>query len=405
MWGGMNSPNRPTVLCLASFFKGNRFLQRLHEEGCYVILITSDKFKDDDWARQYIHEFHSVPTFEDRAGLIHGTAWLFRNRRIDRIVALDDFDVEVAAAMREHFRLPGLNDSNARFFRDKLSMRVKARELGITVPRFTPVFHHPDVARFLEEVPAPWLIKPRGEASAVGIKKLKSAQEAWAAIHDLGDRQSYHVLEQMIPGDLYHVDSLMQDGKIAFAEVGRYGRPLLEVAHEGGIYVTRTQPRDSKEARLLLEANAKVLEGFGLRRGASHTEFIIGRDDGKPYFIETSARVGGANISEMVEAATGVNLWSEWAKLEIEGEGFAYKAPRVREEFGGVIISLARDEHPDTSSFNDPEIVERLKKKHHIGFVVRSPKQQRVEELLKTYLERIAREFHAALPAPPKSTS
>ncbi|WP_224244315.1 ATP-grasp domain-containing protein [Hyalangium gracile] len=401
----MSPSPRQTVLCLASFFKGNRFFQRLHEEGCYVILITSDRFKDEDWARQYIHEFHSVASFEDRTALLNGVAWLFRNRRIDRIVALDDFDVEVAAALREHFRMPGMGDSASRFFRDKLAMRVKAKELGINVPRFTPVFHHPDVARFLEEVPAPWLIKPRSEASAVGIKKLKNADEAWATIHELGDRQSFHVLEQMIPGDLYHVDSLMQDGKIAFVEVGRYGRPLLEVAHEGGIYVTRTQPRDSKEAKELIKSNAAVLEGFGLRRGASHTEFIIGRDDGKPYFIETSARVGGANISEMVEAATGVNLWSEWARLELEGEGFAYKAPRTREEFGGVIISLARDEYPDTSSFNDPEIVDRLKKKNHIGFVVRSPKQERVEELLKKYLERISREFHASLPAPPKSTS
>ncbi|MDY7226402.1 ATP-grasp domain-containing protein [Hyalangium rubrum] len=401
----MNSAPRPTVLCLASFFKGNRFFQRLHEEGCYVILITSEKFKDEDWARQYIHEFHSVASFEDRTALLNGVSWLFRNRRIDRIVALDDFDVEVAAAMREHFRMPGMGDTAARFFRDKLAMRVKAKEVGINVPRFTPVFHHPDVTKFLAEVPAPWLIKPRGEASAVGIKKLRSADEAWAAIHELGDKQSHHVLEQMIPGELYHVDSLVQDGKIAFAEVGSYGRPLLEVAHEGGIYVTRTLRRDSKEARLLLEANAAVLQGFGLRRGASHTEFIIGREDGKPYFIETSARVGGANISEMVEAATGVNLWSEWAKLEIEGEGFAYKPPRVREEYAGVVISLARDEYPDTRSFSDPEIIERLKKKNHIGFVVRSPKQERVEELLKAYLERISREFHASLPAPPKSTS
>jgi hypothetical protein len=401
----MSSSPRPTVLCLASFFKGNRFMQRLHEEGCYVILITSDRFKDEDWARQYIHEFHSVASFEDRNALLLGTAWLFRERRIDRIVTLDDFDVEVGAALREHFRIPGMGDSAARFFRDKLAMRMKAQELGIRVPRFTPLFHHPDVAKFLSEVPAPWLIKPRSEASAVGIKKLKSAEEAWATIHELGDRQSFHVLEQMIPGDLYHVDSLTQDGKIVFAEVGHYGRPLLEVAHEGGIYMTRTQRRDSKEAKMLTEANAQVLQGFGLRRGASHTEFIIGKDDGLPYFIETSARVGGANIAETVEAATGVNLWSEWAKLELEGEGYAYKPPQTRQEFGGVIISLARDEYPDTSSFNEPEVVDRLKKKHHIGLVVRSPKQDRVEELLEKYLKRIAQEFHASLPAPSKSTS
>lgn len=401
----MSPSHRMTVLCLASFFKGNRFFQRLHEEGCYVIVITSDRFKDEAWAREYIHEFHSVASFEDRTALLNGVAWLFRNRRIDKIVALDDFDVEVGAALREHFRMPGLGDTAARFFRDKLAMRMKARELGINCPRFTSVFHNPDVAKFLEEVPGPWLIKPRSEASAIGIKKLHSAQEAWDTINALGDRQSFHVLEQMIPGDLYHVDSITQDGKVEFVEVSRYGRPLLEVAHEGGIYVTRTLRRDSKVAQELIKANAAVLAGFGLRRGASHTEFIIGRDDGKPYFIETSARVGGANISEMVEAATGVNLWSEWAKIEIEGEGYAYKAPRTREEFAGVIISLARDEAPDTSSFTDPEIIERLKKKNHIGFVVRSPKQERVEELLKAYLERISGEFHAALPAASRSTS
>ena len=60
-----------------------------------------------------------------------------------------------------------------------------------------------------------------------------------------------------------------------------------------------------------------MLAGFGLGWGASHTEFMKAHADGQFYFIETSARVGGANTAEMVEHATGVNLWSEWARLEM----------------------------------------------------------------------------------------
>lgn len=397
--------HRPkALLCLASFFKGNRFLQRARAEGCYVILITSDSFKDEAWAREAIDEFHSVPSFEDRAALLHGVAWLFRERRIDRIVALDDFDVEVAAALREHFRMEGPGDTAARFFRDKLAMRHRARAVGAPVPHFTGLFHHPDIARFLSETKPPWLIKPRSEASAVGIRKLHSAEQAWTVLGELGDRQSFHLMEQMLAGDLYHVDSLVSGGKVVFAEASRYHRPLLEVAHDGGIYATRTLDRKSEEARMLVEANRRILEGFGLQQGASHTEFIIGRDDGKPYFIETSARVGGAYIAEMVEAATGINLWSEWAKLEVEGpEG--YVLPPRREEYAGAVISLARQEWPDTSGFDDPEIIDRVRKKNHIGFVVRSADPARVEALLSDYTARIARDFHTSLPAPPKSTA
>jgi hypothetical protein len=101
----------------------------------------------------------------------------------------------------------------------------------------------------------------------------------------------------------------------------------------------------------------------------------------------------------MVEHATGVNLWSEWAKLEIERGRGGYDLPPTEQRYAGVVISLANTERPDTSSFTDPEIVHRLDLKNHIGFVVASDRPERVEELLSRYMDRIGREFHAVLPA------
>jgi hypothetical protein len=141
-----------------------------------------------------------------------------------------------------------------------------------------------------------------------------------------------------------------------------------------------------------------LLRGFGLGQGASHTEFMRASRDGQFYFIETSARVGGAHTAEMVEHAAGINLWSEWAKLEL-CRGGAYELPPVKDRYAGVVISLARQERPDTSPFTDPEIVHRVDLKHHIGFVVAADTPERVEELLTNYMERIARDYHAAMPA------
>jgi carbamoylphosphate synthase large subunit len=395
------TPDRPLAfLCVASYFKGNRFLERLKQEGCTVYLLTVEKALTEAWARHACDEVFAVPAGTDPDGYARAVAYLMRSRRIDRIAALDDFDVELAAHLREHFRLThtGHGGSAARLFRDKLAMRQTAREIGVRIPDFCPLFHHADVRDFLARVPGPWLVKPRSEASAAGIRKLHTADEVWRRIDELGDARSAHLIEEMVPGDLYHVDSLSHAGEVVFAEVNAYRRPLLDVYHGGGVYATRTARRDRPEVAELKRVNAELLRGFGLGQGASHTEFMKAHRDGAFYFIETSCRVGGANTAEMVEHATGVNLWSEWAKLEI-CRGGVYALPPVKQRYAGVVTSLARQERPDTSGFTDPEIVHRLDMKNHIGFVVAADTPERVEELLSAYTDRIARDFHAAMPA------
>lgn len=393
-----------TVLALASYFKGNRFLERLKAERQTVYLLTVESALKEPWARDACADVFAVKSFHDTRALLNSVAYLMRSRKIDRIVALDDFDVEVGAHLREHFRMThtGHTESTARFFRDKLAMRTKARELGIRIPDFTPIFNHDDVRAFLARVPGPWLVKPRSEASAAGIRKLHTADDVWKRIDELGDDQSFCLIEQMVPGDLFHVDSLVENGRVIFAEVNAYWRPLLDVYQGGGVYATRTFPRDRPEVAALRAANEQVLTGFGLGWGASHTEFMKAHADGQVYFIETSARVGGANTAEMVEHATGVNLWSEWAKLELCRGTADYRLPELKRKFGGVVVSLARQEQPDTSGFTDPEIVHRLKMRNHIGFVLCADTPERVEQLLTQYMERIARDFGAVLPAADK---
>jgi len=148
----------------------------------------------------------------------------------------------------------------------------------------------------------------------------------------------------------------------------------------------------------LQRLNASVLAAFGLTHGVSHTEYIHA-DDGQWLFLETSARVGGAHIAELIECATGANLWAEWAKVEVAAaRGAEYGPPPDRGEYGGLIVSLARQAWPDTSGYQDAEIVWRLAKHHHVGFIVRSPDRRRVESLLDAYAPRIAHDFGAALP-------
>lgn len=396
----MSTASVPTVLAIATYEKGQEFLRECHRLGCRVLLITVEALRDADWPREAIDEIFYLPAQARPEDVVKGVSWLARREHIDRIVPLDDFDVETAALLREHLRVPGMGDSTTRYFRDKLAMRVKARDNGIDVPPFVHTLNDAAVTRFVETVPGPWVLKPRSQASAVGISKIHTASELWEALDALGDQRSFHLLEQFVAGDVFHVDSIVWDRQVVFSVAHRYGQPPMEVAHHGGIFTTRRLLRGSDVERDLEALNQRLLTLLGFVRGVTHTEFIRSRADGRYHFLETAARVGGAHIVETVEAATGVNLWAEWAKVEIAGEHGAYTVPPHHDRYAGLVLSLARDECPDTRAFADPEIVYRVRKKHHIGFIVASEQPDRVDALLADYGRRIVADHLAVAPAP-----
>jgi len=191
---------------------------------------------------------------------------------------------------------------------------------------------------------------------------------------------------------------------VVFAVAFKYGRPPMEVSHQGGLFITRRLRDRSDEGRALLAANLRLQAGLGLGRGVSHTEFIRRSDAsagaGEYVFLETSARVGGAFIVDTIEAATGINLWREWAAVDAVDEHGTYTVPPRRDDYAGIVLSLARQETPDMSPYADPEIVTRIRKHHHAGLVFSSRDPQRIEALIADYTPRFYRDFFATAPPP-----
>ena len=401
----MPEPRPITILCITSYEKGQEFLRTCKKLGCRVLLLTVEKLRDGDWPRESVDEFFFMPEELPVQAIINTVSYLARWQPIDRIVALDEFDLENAAYLREHLRIPGMGLTTIRYFRDKLAMRGKAQGSGVPVPEFIHVLNHQALNDFMARVKSPWLLKPRSQASGIGMKKINEPHELWPYLDQLGDAQSNYLLEQFVTGDVFHIDSIVSERQVVFAEAHAYGTPPLNTSHDGGVFTTRTLPRDSAEAKALYRLNREVIESLGLVRGVTHTEFLRAREDGKFYFLEIAARVGGAYITDVVEAATGINLWREWARLEVGSGKSPYSLPAIREDYAGVVLSLARQECPDTSAYNDPEIVYRVTKKHHAGFVLRSPRNERVVKLLDSYAARIAHDFMATAPVPERPTA
>ena len=384
-------------------------MDEMKKLGNKIILITSEKLRDKNWPWHAIHEVFYMqeisPSVWNLDHLVQGFSHLMISRNVDAVVALDDYDVEKAALIRETFRIPGMGQTTHRYFRDKLAMRQQAKDTGINVPEFTAIFNNDTVRKFTEKVPAPWVLKPRSEASASGIKKVNSTDELWKAIHHLGEERHLFLLESFKPGDVYHVDSLVYNKEIVFTSCSKYLAPPMKVSHEGGVFRTKTLNRYSEEFNSLNEVNTSVLHNFGLKNGATHSEYIKG-EDGKYYFLETSSRVGGAHIPDLVEAATGINIWREWAKLEdCLLKNKKYEIGKPTGFFAGLIIALTKEIHPETSDFECEEVHQFLPMDYHIGIVYKSDNEAKVKNRLDEAAALITEKILNILPPKEKPTS
>ena len=392
------------IVVIASEFKGNEFLEECHEQGWHVTLVTRNELLNEQWAWTSLNQVKTVDGYAAPEEYVRVITNLAGSQPIDRIVGLDEFDVLTAAKAREHLQIEGISNSYALRFRDKLRMRNVAKDAGIPCPEFTGLFRPEEIDEFIKTVPAPWIIKPRTEVSAFGIRKCLTEEQAWNVLTNLDSRNTWrdhpsqYLIEKFIEGNVFHVDSVVADGKIAACGISRYGTPPMAVTHDGGVFTSSIVPYKSKERRELERINKKLLKGFGYERGVAHAEFLQSAEDGKFYLLEVAARVGGAYIANVLEHACGFSLWREWAKLETATKENPYQSPKLRKDYAGIALALANQDAPDTSHYADEEIVYRVTKPKHIGLIFYSEKEERLNELLTDYSERITKDFLATAP-------
>jgi biotin carboxylase len=393
------------IVCIASEQKGNEFLEECQNAGWHVTLLTRKKLLDQPWAWTALND---VKTVEDEAlpvDYVRAVTNIAGSRAVDVVVGLDEFDQITAALTREHLQLPGMTSSFVRRFRDKFTMRNMASAAGIPCPEYVGVFNKDAINAYLQSVPAPWIVKPRNEVSAFGIRKCETVEQVWRTLDELDarntwrDHPSQFLIERFVKGSVFHVDSVVYKGKVQACGVSQYGTPPFSVSHDGGVFTSSIVAYRSKQRKALESLNKRLLSAFKFDQGVTHAEFLQSEADGKFYMLEVACRVGGAYIANVLEHACNFNLWREWAKLETSSDAHPYELPKLRKEFAGVALALARQDEPDTSHYDDAEIVYRVSKPKHVGLIFYSNEQQRVEELLGTYTQRITADFLAVAPA------
>lgn len=381
-------------LCIASEAVGQDFLRECAELGVKSTLLTVDRLRDAAWPREMVEDIATMPEGLNRDQILNTVSWMARGRRFDRVIAFHERDMETAAQIREHLRISGMGATTANYYRDQLAMRVSARESGFRIPEFCRVLNYDELREFMARVPAPWLLKPRTAALALGVRRIDHPERLWRSLDELGDLQSHCLLEQLMPGEIFHVESILSNRQVVFSVVHRREKQPAPAGE--AVFTARTIDRASREWIELTALNSALAPSLGMVRGVTHARYLKPDAGGGFLFLGIAARVGWGLAAALVEAATGVNLWREWARLEVAHlRGDNYLPPHPREDYAGSVLCQTRETAPEMTAFDAPEVVARVTMDHRTGVIMCSHKPERIEHLVAQYSAHLAQRFQA----------
>jgi hypothetical protein len=249
----------------------------------------------------------------------------------DLLIARSEFDLLLAAELRETYNIPGPLVGDILPIRDKLVMRRRARERGIDQPDFW------SIPQFLtRERSGEFVLKPRRDGSSNGI-----TAGDYAATRERAQRvadPANWLVESFVPGNIYHVDGFLVEGELQLVQLSQYVNTCL--SYSGGTPLGSAQVPTTDWA---VNGTREVAAALGYRNGSFHAEFIMPRS-GVVQFLEFGGRVGGASVLEATQLRTGMHLHECDLRMQLGYPIDWQPKPASADFFGWFVFPLsARD--------------------------------------------------------------
>ena len=234
-----------------------------------------------------------------------------------------DIPVRTVAYVAEKMGLPGIGYETSRLFTDKSLMAEKLEELGIGRIPTRETGTAEEAVSFMEELGCEVLIKPVDSQGSRGIFVCGSKDELREKYEQAAKFSSDHsvLVQKYIRGREFFAEGIVFDGKAENLIIGD-----TIYFNEKGLFAAKRRivpsTADQDLVRRVGELNLKIIQGFGLKQGITHSEYIMSGDD--IYLIETAARGGGVYISsDLISLLTGLRTEEFLTNIAVgKQEGF-----------------------------------------------------------------------------------
>ena len=295
------------------------FTRALAQTGATVIGVGDQPFHALPMeAQQHLAHYEHV-SLSDEAAVLSALQGLSRHARIDQVECLWEPYVVLAARIREHLGLPGMQVEQAVPFRDKERMKQVLDAAGIRTPRHASASTVQEVWEAADRIGYPLIVKPIAGAGSADTYRIGSAAELVDVLPMVRHVQTLSV-EEFIEGEEFTYDTVCGAGNVLFENISWYRpRPLEQRSHEWVSPMTIAL-RDTDDESLAggRAMGREVLQALGFQAGFTHMEWYR-KADGEVVFGEIGARPPGARTVDVMNYATDGDLFRAWAEAVVTG--------------------------------------------------------------------------------------
>ncbi len=237
------------------------------------------------------------------------------------IYAVGETLVEPTGLVADYFGLPFPGLRASRVCRNKYLQRWYLPDLSPTSVLIPPGARDSvDSA----SVPFPAVVKPATRHSSEGVLMVHDHAELARQLVEYPDQETI-LVEQMITGQEYSVESLTQDGKTLFSSVTR--KETTDVDSQYFVEMAHTVPAAHDDAwDAVQRANIEMLDRLAVEDGITHAEWRLDAR-GEARLMEVAARTPGDGIMVLYRLATGRPMEPEILRIAL-GEPADYPAAR-----------------------------------------------------------------------------
>ena len=297
--------NRKRVVVLNRFSKNTIDYDVIFKGiDCEFIVITKEKQKEN--GKLVFEKKYIVESMDDVENLEKIIDEIYSEKRIDSIVASHEFDIDVAARIREKYGISGQSVESALAFRNKVLMKEYLNKKGIRVPRFKQIDNYEDLMEFKKKEGFPFVVKPINGAGSVGFNIFENDEQINTF---LSTNPEYPFMaEEYIVGEMYHVDGIFYNNEVKCIQPSKYVNGCLayrENKYVGSITVNEKEENYKK----LCDITTATLKALPTPDYAIpfHAEFFCTAKN-EIIFCEIASRVGGGRINTVFKQKKGVNL-------------------------------------------------------------------------------------------------
>lgn len=297
------------------------FVLALAKVGARVWGVGTDPVQTlPEKTRRSLHGYLQVPNLFDELDTVKRVQSWLNGRQMDRVEALTEYQVVLAARLRHALDLPGMTVDQAVKFRDKEAMKQELDRAGIRTPRHARATSVKEMREAAEKIGFPLIVKPIDGAGSAHTFRCLTPAELEKAI--AGTRQVREVsVEEFIDGEEFTFDTLTCNGQIAYHNIAWYRpRPLVARQNEWiSPQVIALRDVQTADLRAGTELGQKVLKALGFQNGFTHMEWYL-KADGEVVFGEIGARPPGARQVDQMNYACDFDSFLGWADIVCHGE-------------------------------------------------------------------------------------